>query len=411
MKIAICPDACPEEYTAAAAYLSVLEKGLREKGHTVKLFCASPTQRRLRSSHEIAILPGKYTIDFFESTAKLLPLFSLGKLLDEFAPDLIEIGSSGHLGLAAYFYAKRRKIKTVFTSFTVFEFLKHEELGLFERCLCFFGKLRVKKLLSGCDKTLVFNEKAAEIFERYTRGRTVEVLPVTVDSSLFSSQSEAAEESPLALSPAESGLLYCGRLDLTTLEALFEAFSGASTPAEHLRLVIAGSGIEKEHLLETAKRCGVTSMLQFLGEIEREKMPALYRSCLAFLMPEDDEKMHFSPFEAVACGTPVLMHRGAFCADAVEDGKNGFLFGNNHELRSLIQKFTALDRASLPALRAVVARSARGADQDLAARWREDLYAELLAEKEPAKRPPKAKPAAPEKPAAKKAAHRQGPEA
>ena len=104
-------------------------------------------------------------------------------------------------------------------------------------------------------------------------------------------------------------------------------------------------------------------------------------------------------------------NRGAFCADAIEDGKNGFLFGNNHELRSLIQKFTALDRASLPALRAVVARSARGVDQDLAARWREDLYAELLAEKEPAKRPPKAKPAAPEKPAAKKAAHRKGPEA
>ena len=75
MKIAICSDSSPEEYTAAAAYLSVLEKGLRKKGHTVKLFCASPTQRRLRVSHEIAILPGKYTIDFFESTAKLFPLF------------------------------------------------------------------------------------------------------------------------------------------------------------------------------------------------------------------------------------------------------------------------------------------------------------------------------------------------
>ena len=398
MKIAICSDAFPGEYTAAAAYLAVLEKGLREKGHTVKVFTASPTQRRTRNSREQAILPGKYTTDFFECTAKLIPLLSLKKLLDDFLPDVVEIVSSGHLALAAYFYAKRRRIKTVFTSFTVFEFLKHDELSLIEKCFCFFGKLRVKKLLAGCDKTLVFNEKAGEIFEAYTRGKTPELLPVTVDSSLFTANREAQEDSPLTLSAPESGLLYCGRLDLNSLEKLFEAFSGAVTPADHLRLVIAGSGIEKEMLLETAKRCGVTSMLLYLGEIEHEKMPALYHSCLAFLMPEDDEKMHFSPFEAIACGTPVLAHRGAFCSDAIADGKNGFLFGNNHELRALIQNFIALDKASLPALRAVVARSARGADEDLAARWREDLYRELLDEKKPAQNRQPASNEAPDEP-------------
>ena len=386
MKIAICSDAFPEEHTAPSAYLTVLQKGLREKGHTVKMFTASPYQRRLKVTREGAVLPGKITTDFFECTAKLFPLFSLRRLLDDFSPDLIEIGSSGHLGLAAYSYAKHHRIKTVFTSFTVFEFLKHEDLSFLERFFCYFGKLRVKKLLSGCDKTLVFSKDAANLFDSYTEERSPEIVPVTVDSSLFFAAPENPDPSAVPLSPHENALLYCGRLDLTSLEALFESFSGAITPADHMKLVITGSGIEKEQLYETAKRCGVTSKLIYLGEIEREKMPEVYRSCLAFLMPEDDEKMHFSPFEAIACGTPVLAHRGAFCADAIDEGKNGFLFSHNHELRSLIQNFVTLDKSSLPSIRAIVAKSFRGFDQELAARWREDLYRELLSDSEPPKK-------------------------
>jgi len=68
------------------------------------------------------------------------------------------------------------------------------------------------------------------------------------------------------------------------------------------RLVIAGTGTEEKRLKNIA---GPT--IQFLGYVPREKLPALYVNCRAFLFAADED-CGIAPLEAQAFGRPVIAY-------------------------------------------------------------------------------------------------------
>ena len=88
----------------------------------------------------------------------------------------------------------------------------------------------------------------------------------------------------------------------TALKALAEVLRSA--PAARLR--IAGSGPQESELRAFASTLGISSAVEFTGQLDRRGIVQLYAEADAMLNPTTVDNMPNSVIEALACGLPVI---------------------------------------------------------------------------------------------------------
>lgn len=99
-------------------------------------------------------------------------------------------------------------------------------------------------------------------------------------------------------------LLYVGnRRKNKNIPAMLRAFAGARIDNE---IVFALSGEPDELLLQEANRLGIKDRIKFLGFIQEEALPQLYKGALATLYVSLMEGFGLPILESMASGTPVL---------------------------------------------------------------------------------------------------------
>lgn len=104
--------------------------------------------------------------------------------------------------------------------------------------------------------------------------------------------------------PGYPYILYVGnRRVYKNIHRLIKAFGRAYINSE-IKLVL--SGAEDPELLALARQAGVADRIVFLGRIEEEDLPSVYRGALAVAYVSLYEGFGLPPLEAMACGTPVL---------------------------------------------------------------------------------------------------------
>ena len=93
-----------------------------------------------------------------------------------------------------------------------------------------------------------------------------------------------------------------------------------------LRLVIAGEGLLRRQLEETAIACGVESRVTFTGGIPDDQLVRLYAGALAVVFPPFDEDYGYVTLEAFLSRKPVVTTTDAGGPlEFVIDGVNGFV--------------------------------------------------------------------------------------
>ncbi|MBX4211492.1 MAG: glycosyltransferase [Candidatus Yanofskybacteria bacterium] len=90
-------------------------------------------------------------------------------------------------------------------------------------------------------------------------------------------------------------------------------------------LKIVGTGIELQRLKKIA---GPT--IEFLGQVEDEKLPDLYARARALIFPQEED-FGIVPLEAMASGRPVIAFAGGGALETVVDGKTGVFFHEQNE--------------------------------------------------------------------------------
>ncbi|HTK60465.1 MAG TPA: glycosyltransferase family 4 protein [Candidatus Baltobacteraceae bacterium] len=112
-----------------------------------------------------------------------------------------------------------------------------------------------------------------------------------------------------------------------------------------VRLVIAGSGPEEDHLRQDAVRAGVDAYVRFLIAPERMTLASLYREsdvfALAVRASEDDvEGFGIVLLEAALFGLPVVSSRVGGIPEAVEEETTGLLVdpGSESELAEALKR-------------------------------------------------------------------------
>lgn len=101
---------------------------------------------------------------------------------------------------------------------------------------------------------------------------------------------------------------------------LFRAMRKLRDSGIEFRLVVVGQQAWKyEADFALVEELGMRDRVQFLGYVEQEDLPALYRGATAFAFPSLYEGFGLGVIEAMACGTPVLTSNISATAE-VADG-------------------------------------------------------------------------------------------
>jgi glycosyltransferase involved in cell wall biosynthesis len=134
-------------------------------------------------------------------------------------------------------------------------------------------------------------------------------------------------------------------------EVFLDAVRSLRINVTHLKVLIAGYGIEKEALLKRIEAYDLEEVVFFLGECTHQKLVQVYNAMDIFVFPTLlEESLGLVGLEAMACGVPVVGSRIGALVDYICPGYNGYLFppGDAVRLQKLLYHFY-LERANLSA--------------------------------------------------------------
>jgi glycosyltransferase involved in cell wall biosynthesis len=137
------------------------------------------------------------------------------------------------------------------------------------------------------------------------RGRKVTVIPngVDLDRVAFDPGGRERVRAELGIDVGDYVVLLLGRLDQNKrFDQAIEAAAPSLSPT--VKLVVAGGGAERDHLLDTARRCGVGDYVIFAGE--RHDVAAVLSAADLLVASSRQETFGMSVLEALANGIRVL---------------------------------------------------------------------------------------------------------
>lgn len=115
----------------------------------------------------------------------------------------------------------------------------------------------------------------------------------------------------------EEFYLYAGRLAASKhVDLVIQTCTKLKLP-----LKVVGSGKSLEYLQSIA---GET--VEFLGSVSDEQLHDLYARAKTLIYPAEDEDFGMVPIEAMAYGTPVVVHHSGGFLETVVEGKTGIFF-------------------------------------------------------------------------------------
>lgn len=121
-------------------------------------------------------------------------------------------------------------------------------------------------------------------------------------------------------------VLYLGRLQYyKSLHILIEAAKFVLDKIPKVEFVIAGEGVEKEKLIQYARKLEILEKIKFLGKVTEEEKIRLFQNAWVFVNPSFMEGWGITTIEANACGTPAVASNVPGLRDSIKNPHSGIL--------------------------------------------------------------------------------------
>jgi 1,2-diacylglycerol 3-alpha-glucosyltransferase len=159
---------------------------------------------------------------------------------------------------------------------------------------------------------------------------SIEVIPNGVDLRPFQGPIDPIPRQSLNIPPSDVLLVYAGRLaPEKNLTFLLRAVAGVQLAYGNIRLMLVGSGPERDNLEHIAASSGLGQRVIFTGQVGYSDLPRYLALSDAFVTASVTEVHPLSVIEALAAGLPVLGIDSPGVADLITDGENGYLCAND----------------------------------------------------------------------------------
>jgi alpha-1,6-mannosyltransferase len=234
-------------------------------------------------------------------------VWKAAKIIQEEAPDVIEVNCQFALPWAAFLATRNRKVPVVGVYHTdvpecagvLVQKWGRPVSSVFRSLARFYEGLIYRHFT----RTVIFNAEMAGALNRLGVHR-IDCIPCGVDLATFHpDKRDPRFRENLGIPPQAKILLYVGRLSPEKeVQTLLKAY--ACLPEGQYVLLIVGDGPE-----EAAMRSYAESHpgVRFLGHMDRpSELAAVYASSDVYVMPGRYETFGMSTVEALACGLPVV---------------------------------------------------------------------------------------------------------
>lgn len=373
MRIAILSPVYLPDVGGAELGAHELAKTLIKKGHEVVVI----TPRKKLSWPQYEVLDGVKVIRFFCASPIqrgvgwyqwAATYASLGRILRQFRPDVLNMHYIQHTGYAGDYWARRLGIPTVVTlvGYDVYD----PSVQLPEHWV---NKMR--RTLSKQERLVAASSFVKDtLIERFeVDADKIQIIPYGVDTTRFKPGTDGSEiRARYGIGHDEIVAIAVQRLDVRKgLAFLLDAIARLKTESgPAVRFLICGRGPEKERLQEYAKRLDIEDRVIFAGYVADEELPQYYQAADLFVLHSLHEGLGIVVLEAMASGLPPIITDAGGTVDMVVDQEDGLVV----PAKAPVPLAAALRRlAEEPDLRRRLAARARAS---VVERFRWDLIAD-----------------------------------
>jgi glycosyltransferase involved in cell wall biosynthesis len=193
-------------------------------------------------------------------------------------------------------------------------------------------KLIERIAFKNVDKFFILTERYENYLRKFISPDKILFQPMGVDLNIFKPIDKREARKILKINDDEKIILYVGALTTKkNVSLIVKSLPEILKLSSKIKLLIIGSGPEKENIMKLAERVGVVNNIKFCGYIENENLPLYYSCADLFILPSLYEGFGVVKIEALACNCPVLISDSIENRDIIKEGKNGLIFKSNNE--------------------------------------------------------------------------------
>jgi len=348
MRIGIFTDTYPPFINGVSTSISMLEKGLIEKGHEVYIVTVNPDNLSYKFENDDRILriPGIPIGIYDYRLTGIYPLKALNKI-KSWNLDIIHSHTEFGIGTFARIIANQYNIPLVHTYHTMYEdYVHYITHGYFDK-----PSRKIVEYLTKfyCDKTakalIVPSNKTYDLFkEKYKVDKNIHIIPTGIDTKRFNKSNFSTKEldelkKELKIHKDNFVLLYVGRLaEEKNVEFLLESQVDLIKKHPKIKLMVVGSGPDYEKFIKYSEKLKITKNVIFTNAVPYEDVPKYYAIASAFVTASTSETQGLTVIEAMAASLPVVCVDDESFNTFIVNDLNGYLFKEKTEYMEAILK-------------------------------------------------------------------------
>lgn len=221
--------------------------------------------------------------------------------------------------VSAIFWGKIFRIRTVVSLHSIYSFPKE---GLYRNF--------VKLIFSNCDVILSLSKKSNEEVQALGIKNEAKVFTYWIDLQMFKKVPDAKK---ILKWEGKFVVLFVGRLiEEKGIKVLLKA---AALWNNKINLVLAGSGLLSEYVLQQAKKI---KNISYLGKIDQSKLPTYYSAADCLIVPSTSEEGFGRVIiESLACSTPVIAANRGAISEAMDTTVGKFFETTPQSIKQVVE--------------------------------------------------------------------------
>ena len=351
MRIAIFTDTYPPYINGVSTSTFNLANALKARGHEVLVVAPRPTDGKMEKIGDVLYIPG---IDLKKLYGfRLTNIFSNKplKLIKNFKPDIIHNQTDFTIGMFARRCAKKLKVPIVYTYHTSYEdYTYYITRGIMDRFAKRIVRTYSRDLAGRMTEYITPSEKTKEYIRQIGSDIYINVIPTGIDFSIFKSdqidQQRVAEfRKEHNIKPNTKVFLLLGRI--AKEKSMDVSLRGIALyhkkhPEVDVKVLVVGGGPFKEELELIAEELGISSLVDFIGEVSGLEVPFYYYLADIYTSASITETQGLTFMEAMAAGRIVLARFDSNLTGTIVNGKTGFFFTDDSSFISQVEKIFSL---------------------------------------------------------------------
>ena len=272
--------------------------------------------------------------------------FSLPKLLVKKVQilnlDIIHTQTEFGLGYLGRKIANHLELPVVHTYHTIYEDYTHYLKVPGNSKLKVVAREFSRRCCEHADYIIVPSEKMKQLLESYGVEKRIFAQPTGVDFEKFNSHTEDKMEKIKKMYHLEREqhiLVSIGRLSKEkNLSEIINYISKIVKMDEKIKLLVVGDGPERENLKKEVERFELIEQVIFTGAISWRNIENYFAIADAFVCASQSETQGLTYIEALAAGTPILVHNDPCLDGVLQQGVNGYGYDTYEEFFEGYQK-------------------------------------------------------------------------